>query len=122
MKAFNGYEPKYQAPGGNNFEPLPVGVYVGRIYGAKAAETGRYKVFHNNNFCSGINIALNLVAHTVVFCLRTYINEWFAKLFGNKCTLCNGAGCNTCNDVGLGELVKDEVCKSQLYACAQLRE
>ena len=36
MKAFNGYEPKYQAPGGNNFEPLPVGVYVGRIYGAKA--------------------------------------------------------------------------------------
>lgn len=36
MKAFNGYEAKYQAPGGNNFEPLPVGVYVGKIYGAKA--------------------------------------------------------------------------------------
>lgn len=35
MKAFNGYEPKYQA-GGNTFEPLPAGAYVGRIYGAKA--------------------------------------------------------------------------------------
>lgn len=38
MKAFNGYEPKYQAPGGNNFDPLPAGAYVGRIYGAKADE------------------------------------------------------------------------------------
>jgi hypothetical protein len=36
MKAFNGYEPKYQAAGGGKFEPLPPAAYVGRIYGAKA--------------------------------------------------------------------------------------
>ena len=36
MKAFTGYEPKYQAAGGGNFEPLPPAAYVGRIYGAKA--------------------------------------------------------------------------------------
>lgn len=38
MKAFNGYEAKYQAAGGAAFEPLPAGAYVGKIYGAKADE------------------------------------------------------------------------------------
>ena len=47
MKAFNGYEPKYQAPGGNNFEPLPVGVYVGRIYGAKADDKSAWVLEKN---------------------------------------------------------------------------
>lgn len=37
MKAFNGYEAKYQA-GGAIFEPIPAGAYVGKIYGAKADE------------------------------------------------------------------------------------
>jgi hypothetical protein len=36
MKPFAGYEAKYQAPGGNAFGKLPAGVYVGKIYGAKA--------------------------------------------------------------------------------------
>lgn len=58
MKAFNGYEPKYQA--GNSIKRLPAGFYVGRIYGAKADDQaltlqvdvveGEYNQFFHKRF------------------------------------------------------------------------
>jgi hypothetical protein len=94
----------------------------GRVITTNQEISGYNKVFDHNDFCAWVNITFNLVAHSVVLGLGAYINEWLCKLFGYKCTLCDGPCCNSGDNVSIGELLKDKPRQSQLYSCTKAWE
>ena len=88
----------------------------------ETAAAGGYEVFHDNDFCSGLQFAFNEVLHTVVFRFAAYVCERQRQLVCHECTLGYGSRGYTGHGLCLGKVFLYGVAKLELHEITQLRK
>ena len=80
-------------------------------YSRKAATAFRDQVLNHHHLGAFLDLAFNLVAHTVIFRLRTNVGEGQTELVGYQCALGNGTSGHTSHRLCLWEMLLDGMTK-----------
>ncbi|MDB5253607.1 MAG: hypothetical protein JWP27_2776 [Flaviaesturariibacter sp.] len=92
-----------------------------QLHNLQAALARGNEVLYDNNLLAGLKFTLDLVAQSMLFRLRPYINERKLQLVRDKSTPGDACRCHTCHQLCAGKLFENNVAQFALDEIADIR-